>query len=43
MDAQAQILLAAFLAGLVAIAVTVAIEKFGGVIGGILVLLYFFM
>ena len=36
MDAQSQILLAAFLAGLVAIAVTVAIEKFGGVIGGIL-------
>ena len=31
-----QILLAAVLAGLVAIAVTVAIEKFGGVIGGIL-------
>ena len=36
MDAQVQILLAATLAGLVAIAVTVAIEKFGGVIGGIL-------
>tara|TARA_Y100000814_G_scaffold79251_1_gene51494 strand:+ start:561 stop:1391 length:831 start_codon:yes stop_codon:yes gene_type:complete len=36
MDAQVQILLAAALAGLVAIAVTVAIEKFGGVIGGIL-------
>jgi hypothetical protein len=36
MTPQGQILLAAFLAGLVAIAVTVAIEKFGGLIGGIL-------
>ena len=36
MGPQGQILLAAFLAGLVAIAVTVAIEKFGGLIGGIL-------
>ena len=36
MNAQEQILLAAILAGWVAIAVTVAIEKFGGVIGGIL-------
>ena len=36
MGPQGQILLAAALAGLVAIAVTVAIEKFGGLIGGIL-------
>jgi len=36
MTPQGQILLAAVLAGLVAIAVTVAIEKFGGLIGGIL-------
>ena len=36
MDSQAQILLAAILAGLVAIAVTIAIEKYGGVIGGAL-------
>ena len=36
MTPNGQILLAAFLAGLVAIAVTVAIEKFGGLIGGIL-------
>ena len=36
MGPQGQIVLAAALAGLVAIAVTVAIEKFGGLIGGIL-------
>jgi len=36
MNPQGQILLAAVLAGLVAIAVTVSIEKFGGLIGGIL-------
>ena len=36
MNPQGQIILAAALAGLVAIAVTVAIEKFGGLIGGIL-------
>ena len=36
MNPQGQIILAAALAGIVAIAVTVAIEKFGGLIGGIL-------
>ena len=36
MGPQGQIVLAAALAGIVAIAVTVAIEKFGGLIGGIL-------
>ena len=36
MTPSGQILIAAVLAGLVAIAVTVAIEKFGGLIGGIL-------
>lgn len=35
MDSNSEILLAATLAGLVAIAVTVAIEKFGGILGGI--------
>lgn len=36
MDSNSEIILAATLAGLVAIAVTVAIEKFGGVLGGII-------
>ena len=36
MDSNSEIILAATLAGLVAIAVTVAIEKFGGILGGII-------
>ena len=35
MDSNSEIILAATLAGIVAIAVTVAIEKFGGILGGI--------